>query len=83
MAVDPNVTLFLDLVTNNEAFRATMRNRDRDQILAAFSDNGLDLSEEDFNAFYARWSALSPDVLQALSNIQESLGGHPHGLFGN
>ena len=83
MAVDPNITNFLELVVNNRDFRAAISTQDPEKIKAAFksAEGFTDLSEEEIDAAANALATVKP--MQNLSNLQASLSHLDPRILGN
>jgi hypothetical protein len=82
MAVDPNVSRFLDLATNDPAFRAEITSRDKQRITDAFkAATGFSLTDQEIEA--AANVLMAVGDFGSFSHLEEILSHLPVGIRGN
>ena len=83
MGVDLNVTIFLDHVVNQPAFREEISSRNPERIKAALRDERwmLNLSDDEIEAAAA--ALLRAENLSAISNLEEILSHSKINFRGN
>jgi hypothetical protein len=79
MAVDPNVTRFVDLVVNAPEFRAAISSGDRETIKAALLDDRWELTLSANEIEAAADALLKAGNLSSISNLEEVLSHQPIG----
>ena len=83
MAVDPNLTKFVDLVVNDADFRAAISSGDRERITAALADPHRELTLSAGERDAAATALIAAGNLGTMSALEGVLSHRPIGVTMN